>query len=633
MTRSFQQLLFKAKNNLIVRATLIRTQAIGRIWPQIFWILRNPTLDSLVWVLATYRRSVLARATFIGVTGSCGKTMTKELIGAVLSTQFRGQTNRATRNTLREAIRTVLRVRLSDTYCVQEVSVGKYCGRLTLGHQLRLLKPKIGVVTNIGTDHLSTFGSQQGIAAEKRKLVASLPRDGIAVLNADDPFVLEMARHCVGRVVTYGTGPNAMVQGTNFSCTWPERLTFTVHVRDESHLVQTQLCGTHWVHSVLAALAVGLSLGVPLEAAVKAVEAVPPFPGRMSPEELSTGVTFIRDDWKAPILSFLPALEFIEQARALRKIVIIGTISDYSGASKGKYVQIARQALAISDYVFFVGPWSPHCLPAKKHAEDISLQAFATVDQLAEYLRAFLQPGDLVLVKGSPKDSLQSIIKLLNSRGKREDASKTQVIAPGLDKATKIAEGNRTGALPRKPLLVVGLGNPQAEYENTRHNIGQRVVEMVAARLGAHWKQEDQAMIARIEVHGRPVCLVKLLTSMNTSGPVLRQLGERLEFGAPECLLVHDDMDLPIGKVRERMRGSAGGHKGVLSIITTYQSEEFRRVKIGVGQPPDKKRAAAYALSAFSTPEEPSISDAVAEACSRVLKLLAEHGSGTSTAA
>jgi PTH1 family peptidyl-tRNA hydrolase len=361
---------------------------------------------------------------------------------------------------------------------------------------------------------------------------------------------------------------------------------------------------------------------VPLEAAIEAVKAVPPFPGRMSPEELSTGVILIRDDWKAPLLSFPPALEFMRQAQGLRKIVIIGTISDYSGASKGKYVQIARQSRAVSDYVFFVGPWAPHCLPARTQADDASLQVFATVHQLAEYLRTFLRQGDLVLLKGSPKDHLQSIITLLNSRGTQTAGSARTVDTTPLP----------TKALARHlPQLVIGLGNPQEEYENTRHNIGQRVVDVVAARLGVNWKQEDQAMIARTEVHGRPVCLVKLLTSMNTSGAALRQLGERLEVGVPECLLVYDDMDLPVGKVRERMRGSAGGHKGVLSIITTYQSEEFRRVKIGVGQPPDRKRAAVFALSVFSASEEAAIRDAVADACSRVLRLLAEYRAGPST--
>jgi aminoacyl-tRNA hydrolase len=623
--------MFKARTNaLLVRLALIRTRTLDRVSPQISGMLRNGTLDLLVSVLAMYRRFVLGHTTFIGVTGSCGKTMTKELISAVLSSRFRGQKNRDSLNTLREVIRTILQVRTTDTYCVNEISVGRYFGRLTLGHRLKILRPTIGVVTNIGTDHLTMFGSRQSIAAEKRRLVAVLPEDGTAVLNADDPLVLEMARHCVGRVVTYGTGPDAVVRGTDAGSTWPDRLSFTVHFGDESRLVQTQLCGTLWMHSVLAALAAGLSLGIPLEAAIEAVKPVRPFPRRMSPEESSNGVMFIRDDWKAPILSFAPALEFMKQAKAPRKIVIIGSISDFPGSERPKYLQIAREARAASDYVFFVGPMASYCLRARTSAGDISLQAFATAHHLADYLRRFLQAGDLILLKGSPKDHMQSIVKMANSRGAPplQDALDAQTISPATDTAGQTAEQGRTRATAAKSLqLVIGLGNPEKEYEGTRHNIGHRVVDTLAARLGARWEQQDQAMLARIDVAGRPVCFAKLLTSMNTSGVALRYLGAQLGVGAPECVLVYDDMDLPLGKVRDRMRGSAGGHRGVLSIIATYQSEDFRRVKIGVGQPTDKRRAAAFALSAFSPSEEAAIKHAVEEACSQVLRLLADHPS------
>jgi PTH1 family peptidyl-tRNA hydrolase len=140
-------------------------------------------------------------------------------------------------------------------------------------------------------------------------------------------------------------------------------------------------------------------------------------------------------------------------------------------------------------------------------------------------------------------------------------------------------------------------------------------------------------MVARTEVDGRPVCLVKLLTSMNTSGPALRRLSERLEFEAQDCVLVYDDMDLPVGKVRERLRGGAGGHNGVLSIITIFQSEEFRRVKVGIGRPSDKSGVKSFVLSDFSAAEEPAVSDVVTEACSLVSSALAKRGALASRAA
>jgi aminoacyl-tRNA hydrolase len=632
--------MFRHKIYSLVKVQVTRIQAILRL-THVFTVVRNSGLDVTVWLFAMYRRFVLRRTVFVGVTGSCGKTTTKELIDAVLASQFTGQKNHGTRNSTGEVLRNLLRVRGSDSYCIQELSIGKYCGRFTLESPLKILRPNIGVVTNIGTDHLHLFGSKQAIAAEKSKLVRSLPRDGSAILNADDPLAFEMADQCIGRVITYGAGPNAMVRGVNFSSAWPERLSFTVQFKDQSFLVQTQLCGVHWMHSVLAALAVGLSLGVSLEVAVQAVQAVPPFPGRMSPEELPSGVTFIRDDWKAPLWSFPPALEFLGQAKATRKLVIVGTISDYLGESKPKYVQIAKQAGAISDYVFFVGRWAPRCLPAKKDRNDNSLKAFATVGRLGEYLRTFLQPGDLVLVKGSPVDHLQSLISLLKSNESDEvrNSAKSGVLPvcfgdtktdSPTQSANAVGPPSLAGREPRtRCQVIVGLGNGEAHYSSTRHNVGQRVVDTIAKESVAHWEREDCAMVARTRVVGQSVYLVKLLTSMNTSGPALKNLGERLGFSAADCVLVYDDMDLPVGKVRERMRGSAGGHKGVLSIITAYQCEEFRRVKIGIGKPPDRKLDTSFVLSSFSAVEEIRIADAVAEACSRVLRLVAPSGPST----
>ncbi|HEY7650799.1 MAG TPA: aminoacyl-tRNA hydrolase [Methylomirabilota bacterium] len=585
--------------------------------------LRHVTLDLLLLILALYRSSALKRVTFIGVTGSCGKTTTKELISAVLSTTFSTGKSRDSRNTTREVVRNVLRARTSPTHFVQELSIGKSCGRSTIDGPLKLLKPTVGVVTNIGTDHRSQFRSRHDIAVEKGKLVACLPEDGIAVLNADDPFVLDMARRCAGRVITYGTTPQAMVRATDIRSVWPERLSFTVHWEDQSHLVQTQLCGTHWVHSVLAALAVGVGLGVPLETAVDAIKGVAPFPGRMSPVQLPGGITLIRDDSKSPILSFHPALEFVKEAAASRKIVVVGTISDFSGTSKTRYLQIARQATAMADHVFFVGPWAPRCLSAKKHADDTSLQAFATPRQLAAHLQTFLRPGDLILVKGCPADRLGSLAHLLaQATPEASTAPRRREIAPRAPLAREAAAQ-----------VVVGLGNEGAQSRTTRHNIGHRVVDTMATRAGATWQQEDQAMVALAEVDGQPVRLVKLLTSMNTSGPALKRLGERLEFEAEDCVLVYDDMDLPVGKVRERLRGGAGGHNGVLSIITTFQSEEFRRVKLGIGRPPDKADIKSFVLCDFTAAEAPGVRDAVLEACTLVSSALAKRGILASKAA
>ena len=121
-----------------------------------------------------------------------------------------------------------------------------------------------------------------------------------------------------------------MLRAINLQSTWPERLSFTVVYNNETYPVQTQLVGTHWGPCVLAALAVGVTMGVPLSAAAEAVQSVAPVKGRLCPEFFPNDITFIRDDVKAPLWSIPPALKIMQDAKAKRKIVVIGTISDYA---------------------------------------------------------------------------------------------------------------------------------------------------------------------------------------------------------------------------------------------------------------------------------------------------------------
>jgi len=175
--------------------------------------------------------------------------------------------------------------------------------------------------------------------------------------------------------------------------------------------VSTRLCGAHWVTSTLAALGVARAIGLPLERAVEALASVEPTPARMSPVALD-GVTFIRDDVKAPLWAIDAAFAFLADARAGRKLAVIGTISDYPGSTSRAYRRAAESALAVADEVLFVGPNAGRALNARRDADGPPLHAFATLDAAAEHLRANLRQGDLVLVKGSKADRLQRILPL-----------------------------------------------------------------------------------------------------------------------------------------------------------------------------------------------------------------------------
>jgi UDP-N-acetylmuramyl pentapeptide synthase len=359
------------------------------------WI--KPLYQSPAIRLAGIRRRRLRDVAFVGVTGSCGKTMAKDMCAAVLGRRFPGCASQDSNNGIYAVACTILGAPRRGRFCVQELGAG---GPGTLDARIKLLAPSVAVVISVGTDHYSAFRSAEAVAAEKGKLVAALPPGGTAVLNADDPRVLAMRERCAGRVITFGLTEHVDVRASDVSATWPERLSFTVTSGCDSARVHTRLCGAHWTPSVLAALAVGRVLGVPLTEAARSVEFVDPFRGRMRPIEAG-GVTFIEDDWKASFWSIPFALEFLASARAARKIAVLGTLSDYPGSPSKRYSEVASRALDAAEHVIFVGRNAARCLRARRHPRGGNLSVFANVRDAHAFLEGFLRPGDLVLLKGS----------------------------------------------------------------------------------------------------------------------------------------------------------------------------------------------------------------------------------------
>jgi PTH1 family peptidyl-tRNA hydrolase len=173
--------------------------------------------------------------------------------------------------------------------------------------------------------------------------------------------------------------------------------------------------------------------------------------------------------------------------------------------------------------------------------------------------------------------------------------------------------------------VVVALGNPGPEYQDTRHNVGQRVVDVLADRLRGTFTREGDTVSAPVRWRGDTVYLVKPQAFMNVSGPAVRRALARLQAEPFELLLVYDDIDLPLGTVRIRMKGSHGGHNGVRSVIETLGTEDIRRVKVGIGRPEHKGDVPDHVLTTFDDAELPAVQQAVETAADRVLELLARR--------
>lgn len=583
--------------------------------------------------LAMWRRRRLDRVTFVGITGSSGKTTAKLMTTAILATAGQVREWKGTANTLPHIQHVIRSTKRSDDFCVVEMAAGEGAGGID--PQIELVQPKIGVVTSIGTEHLSAFRSIEAIAAEKGKLIEALPPDGTAVLNADDPLVLAMKDRFSGPVITYGTAADAVLRAENINAAWPHRLSFTALYNGKSCHVQTQLCGGHWVSVVLSALAVGIAAGVPLETAARAVGTVEPFMARMEPVETPDGVTFIRDDWKAPLWSMSTVFDFLETATAQRKILVIGTVSDYSGTTEASYMRVVQRALEVADFVLFVGPLAPLVLNAKQSENGDRLSVFTEARNAVDYLDGFLQPDDLVVLKGS--NTADHLGRLYHSRAAPISCWRMTCgkgiscdVCPELrSHVGKVARGQTTDtalpmpALPQleKPFQVVlGFGNPGAQYVTSPHNIGFQIVDIIAQRLDLEWAEYGDAALAHGFSDGQQILLVKPLNYVNNTGKSLLRLSEAMGFAPTDCVLAQDDIALPLGKLRTRQKGSDGGHRGVLSLILTFQSNEFRRVKVGV-KPAEEQNQSEYLTSPLPAVLQPVIDAACEEAADRVLAL------------
>ena len=167
--------------------------------------------------------------------------------------------------------------------------------------------------------------------------------------------------------------------------------------------------------------------------------------------------------------------------------------------------------------------------------------------------------------------------------------------------------------------LVAGLGNPGAQYRGTRHNVGFDVIDLLVTRHGLGFEAAPAAAVqAKWRLDGDTVLLAKPLTYMNLSGPALAELARYYRIELPDVLVVSDDVNLPLGRLRARPGGSEGGHNGLRSIAEAFGTIEYARLRVGVGRGDGRRDLADHVLAKFELDERPEIEGAVARAADAV---------------
>ena len=346
----------------------------------------------------------------VGITGNVGKTTTKEATAAALGARYRVLRSAASYNNEIGVPMTFLA--MEPTHEVAVVEIGFYVPG-EIADLCRLVRPRIGVITAIPERpvHFSRTPSVEAIAAGKAELIASLPEDGIALLNADDPRVRALADRTRARVVLFGESPDARIRATDVRADGLEGARFTAHVDGRSAQVALPLPGRQLVPAALAALGAATALGVPLDEAAVALATMEPPAHRMSVRR-GADIVVIDDSYNASPAAVSAALRVLGSVRS-RRVAVLGDMLELGALSADAHESAGREAATSADVLVGVGDLSETIVTAARRAGLADVHHVGDGGEALLLLRRILRPGDTVLVKGSHSLALDRLADAL----------------------------------------------------------------------------------------------------------------------------------------------------------------------------------------------------------------------------
>lgn len=366
-------------------------------------------VDDATLALGDLASSVRAQSNVqvVGITGSNGKTTVKSLVAAILALQGRTHVNSGNYNNELGLPLTLLAMPQDCEYAVLEMGAGKPGD---IDYLAAIARPTVALVNNIAPAHLARMGTLEGVAETKGAIYQHLPADGVAVINADEPF----ARFFLGlagsrRQLSFGLEHTADVTATALELL-ASGSRFQLHLGDESVAIELPLPGRHNVANALAAAAVTAALGVPLARIAQGLAQAPAVAGRLRRQSLADGAVLIDDSYNANPGSVRAAIDTLA-AQPGRRWLVLGDMAELGPAGKALHADAGRQArVAGIDALFSVGPLAAEA----SAAFGAGAQAFTDQAALLAALQSGLQPGIVCLVKGSRSAGMDRIVSALS---------------------------------------------------------------------------------------------------------------------------------------------------------------------------------------------------------------------------
>ena len=356
------------------------------------------TVTALQQIARFWRRKLDLRV--IGITGSVGKSTTKEMIAEVLSTRYRILKSPGNLNNEIGLPLTMLRLSAGHQRAVMEM--GFYVpGEIAFLCDIAL--PQVGVVTNVGTVHAERAGSQEAIARGKGELVQALPPapEGVAILNFDDPWVQKMEERTKARVFFYGLSPEAHLWADQVVGLGLDGIRFRMHYAGETLHVKIPLIGRHSVHTALRAAAVGLAEGMNWQEILEGLNQ-----GhtqlRLAAVRSENGALLLDDTYNASPESMLAALNLLDEIDG-RKVAVLGDMLELGPYERGGHEMVGLRAAQVAETLVTLGGRAHMIAEAARRTgmKKTAIIEFDEIDPLIDWLKTNLTKKDVVLIKGS----------------------------------------------------------------------------------------------------------------------------------------------------------------------------------------------------------------------------------------
>jgi UDP-N-acetylmuramoyl-tripeptide--D-alanyl-D-alanine ligase len=368
------------------------------------------TLKSLQKIAHFWRRKLDLRV--IGITGSVGKSTTKELVSEVLSTRYVTMKNPGNLNNEIGLPLTILQ--LGPGYQRAVLEMGFYVpGEITFLCDIAL--PQVGIITNVGTVHAERAGSQESIARGKAELVEALPPapDGIAILNYDDPWVRPMAEKTSARVIYYGLDPHADLWADEIESYGLEGIKFRLHYQNEVLHLRVPLIGEHSVHTALRATAAGLAEGLSWSEIIYGLKQSHA-QLRLVAVHTKNGALILDDTYNASPESTLAALNLLNKIDG-RKIAVLGDMLELGPYEKQGHEKVGIRVSEVAEKLVAIGELSKLIVESARQSglPSSSIYWFPDVQPAITLLGELLKEGDIALVKGSHGLRMDRIVAAL----------------------------------------------------------------------------------------------------------------------------------------------------------------------------------------------------------------------------